>query len=264
VSVYERTVRASTERVWENVHDWEHLPWLHGESFSSIDCVDSGGWGWRARIGLQPSDASRAILLELVVEPDEPRYVSRTLEGNGAGTEIWTHVDARSSDETRITVEFWLKDVAEGDVAGLGAMFTKLYTRLWDEDEEMMQGRERELCARGATNEVAPSRLHLGPADELTLPVLVDYAGRRFRVIRHAGGLVAHAVVCPHLLGPLGDAPVMDGRVVCPWHGYAFDVATGRECSGRRLRLAPAPSVRVDATGVWLEPALDSNDVPSS
>ena len=36
VGVYQRTVGVSTERVWENVHDWAHLPWLHGASFSSI------------------------------------------------------------------------------------------------------------------------------------------------------------------------------------------------------------------------------------
>ena len=41
VAVYRRTIAASLERVRENVHDWEHLPWLHRESFSSID---SGAW----------------------------------------------------------------------------------------------------------------------------------------------------------------------------------------------------------------------------
>jgi nitrite reductase/ring-hydroxylating ferredoxin subunit len=35
--------------------------------------------------------------------------------------------------------------------------------------------------------------------------------------------------VCPHFGGPLDDAPVDDrGIVTCPWHGYRFDVRTGR------------------------------------
>ena len=34
---------------------------------------------------------------------------------------------------------------------------------------------------------------------------------------------------------------------MCPWHGYAFDVATGKECTGRRMRLVEAPQVEVDA-----------------
>jgi nitrite reductase (NADH) small subunit len=33
--------------------------------------------------------------------------------------------------------------------------------------------------------------------------------------------------VCPHEGGPLGEGIVEDGKVVCPWHGYPFDVHTG-------------------------------------
>jgi nitrite reductase (NADH) small subunit len=33
--------------------------------------------------------------------------------------------------------------------------------------------------------------------------------------------------VCPHEGGPLGEGIVEDGRVVCPWHAYAFDPRTG-------------------------------------
>jgi nitrite reductase (NADH) small subunit len=33
--------------------------------------------------------------------------------------------------------------------------------------------------------------------------------------------------ICPHEGGPLGEGTIEDGRVVCPWHAYAFDVHTG-------------------------------------
>ena len=33
--------------------------------------------------------------------------------------------------------------------------------------------------------------------------------------------------VCPHEEGPLGEGTIEGGRVVCPWHSYAFDVRTG-------------------------------------
>jgi nitrite reductase (NADH) small subunit len=33
--------------------------------------------------------------------------------------------------------------------------------------------------------------------------------------------------VCPHEGGPLGEGTIENGRVVCPWHEYAFDVKTG-------------------------------------
>jgi nitrite reductase/ring-hydroxylating ferredoxin subunit len=258
VASYERTVSTSAERVWENVRDWEHLPWLHSSTFSSIDCVDAGEWGWRAKIGLQGGE--RSILLELVIEPDEPRYVSRTLEGGGAGTEIWTRVTERGEKQTDIAVEFWLPDVTEDHVKRLGEVFVKLYTSLWDEDESMMVRRADELTQRrassGRTGE--PLSMSLGTLDEVRseLPLVVRFDGDPFRVIEHEGVLIAHSVVCPHLLGPLAEAPVEDGRIVCPWHGYGFDVKTGRQCggSGGKMKLATPPAVSVDpeTKQVWL------------
>ena len=49
-----------------------------------------------------------------------------------------------------------------------------------------------------------------------------------------------------HWLGPLDDAPLEDGCVRCPWHGYLFDIRTGRSSDGHRLRLAPSPRVTPD------------------
>ena len=53
VATYERRVAADGMRVWENVLDWEHLPWLHRESFASIELREAGPWGWRARAPLR-------------------------------------------------------------------------------------------------------------------------------------------------------------------------------------------------------------------
>jgi nitrite reductase (NADH) small subunit len=33
--------------------------------------------------------------------------------------------------------------------------------------------------------------------------------------------------VCPHEGGPLGEGTIEEGRVVCPWHAFAFDLQTG-------------------------------------
>jgi nitrite reductase (NADH) small subunit len=32
---------------------------------------------------------------------------------------------------------------------------------------------------------------------------------------------------CPHEGGPLGEGSIDGGKIVCPWHAYAFDVTTG-------------------------------------
>jgi nitrite reductase (NADH) small subunit len=43
------------------------------------------------------------------------------------------------------------------------------------------------------------------------------------------GTLRALGAVCPHLGGPLADG-LLDGRVViCPLHGYTYDLNTGTE-----------------------------------
>jgi len=137
----------------------------------------------------------------------------------------------------------------------LGAVYTALYTGLWDQDEEMMQTRERafaEQAEREKAQAVAPpgaDPADLGSWQELTarLPILVEFAGHRFRVVDLDGQPVAHSAECPHWLGPLEDCPVEAGVVTCPWHGYQFDVATGRSVEDRSLRLRPAPRFEVDA-----------------
>ena len=35
-ATYHREVIASLEHVWENVFDWEHLPWLHSSDRKSV------------------------------------------------------------------------------------------------------------------------------------------------------------------------------------------------------------------------------------
>jgi nitrite reductase (NADH) small subunit len=32
---------------------------------------------------------------------------------------------------------------------------------------------------------------------------------------------------CPHHGGPLGEGVLENGKVICPWHAYAFDLETG-------------------------------------
>jgi nitrite reductase (NADH) small subunit len=41
------------------------------------------------------------------------------------------------------------------------------------------------------------------------------------------GKLSAIGNICPHRLGPLGGGWIEEGKVMCPWHAWAFDVETG-------------------------------------
>ena len=45
---------------------------------------------------------------------------------------------------------------------------------------------------------------------------------------------------CPHRGGPLAEGMVEAGKVVCPWHAWAFDPATGAtDSSQERVAVYP-------------------------
>ena len=46
---------------------------------------------------------------------------------------------------------------------------------------------------------------------------------------------------CAHQGGPLGDGFLQDGCVVCPWHGYRFDVLSGECTQGGQCRFGRRP-----------------------
>jgi nitrite reductase/ring-hydroxylating ferredoxin subunit len=250
---YARRVAAPLERVWENVLDWEHLPCLHHESFCGIALEEAGDWGWRARVRVPPREDPRALTLEVRVDREAGVYHSRTLEGPGAGTDVVTTLAAADGEHTEVRVAFHVPGVPRDAAKAVAAGWLRLYARLWDQDEAMMVRRHALLAGRaaGPPRPGARAPLALGPASALRarLPLLVDVAGDRFRVLEHGGRLLAHAAVCPHLGGPLEDAALEAGAVICPWHGYRFDCASGRGPEGQRCRMPVRATVEVDARG---------------
>lgn len=47
-------------------------------------------------------------------------------------------------------------------------------------------------------------------------------AGERVAVFRYEGRISALSNVCQHQNGPLGEGRIVNGCVVCPWHGYEY------------------------------------------
>jgi len=67
----------------------------------------------------------------------------------------------------------------------------------------------------------------------------VTVAGKPVAVANVGGQFYAINNTCLHRGGPLGDG-VLDGKVVtCPWHGWQYDVTTGKVMQN--------PSVGVDS-----------------
>ncbi len=47
--------------------------------------------------------------------------------------------------------------------------------------------------------------------------------------------------VCLHRGGPLGTGVVMDGKVICPWHGWAWNPKTGEAAHNPQARMQVYP-----------------------
>lgn len=71
-------------------------------------------------------------------------------------------------------------------------------------------------------------------------------------VYRVAGTFQALDGVCPHAGGPLAKGRLNGNIVTCPWHGWQFDVSTGRHCLNANLN-QPRFSVKIEDDGVWVE-----------
>jgi nitrite reductase (NADH) small subunit len=55
------------------------------------------------------------------------------------------------------------------------------------------------------------------------------------------GTITAMDNVCLHRGGPLGQGVIEKGKVVCPWHGWAWDPRTGQAGDNPNLKLAVYP-----------------------
>jgi len=252
VAVYHRTIGASLERIWENVLDWEHLPWLHRSTFSHIRLLERRQDGWIAETALREAPRGHDVVIDVHSDRAALLYHSRTVDGPGTGTDIVTRLEPLGPHVTRIAVEFLVPDASPKRASSLGDAYTRTYTRLWDEDEAMMRRRQAVLDHARRRRRGLTEPIDLGPEPLLRarLPLLVEAGnGESYRVIEIDGALVAHGSVCPHWGGPLGEAIVADGCLTCPWHGYRFDVRTGRSADGRGLCLDAAPRVVRDRSG---------------
>lgn len=69
----------------------------------------------------------------------------------------------------------------------------------------------------------------LGPLDRIPegRAKVVALAGERVAVFRRGLEVFAMSNVCQHQNGPLGEGRVVNGCVVCPWHGYEYQLETG-------------------------------------
>jgi nitrite reductase (NADH) small subunit len=75
--------------------------------------------------------------------------------------------------------------------------------------------------------------------------------GRTIALCHTADGFFATDNTCPHRGGPLAEGDLMGNEIVCPWHLWGFDVATGL-CAGNPEISITTHQVRVDGERVMV------------
>jgi pyruvate oxidase len=77
-------------------------------------------------------------------------------------------------------------------------------------------------------------------------------AGRAVCITRTEAGYGALDNHCPHQGGPLGDGQLADGYLICPWHAYEYDPATGQPPPGFKDAATPY-AVEEREDGLYVE-----------
>jgi nitrite reductase/ring-hydroxylating ferredoxin subunit len=72
---------------------------------------------------------------------------------------------------------------------------------------------------------------------------VVKAGGREIALVRAGGRFVALSNTCRHRGGPVGEGDVDVGAntVACPWHGWEYDLATGKATLNPAARLDVYP-----------------------
>jgi len=67
------------------------------------------------------------------------------------------------------------------------------------------------------------------PLDELSPGSgrLFEWNGRQIALLNADGTIYAIDDTCLHAGGPLHEGSVLDGKVICPWHHWEFDLSDG-------------------------------------
>lgn len=85
------------------------------------------------------------------------------------------------------------------------------------------------------------------------IPQLIIIGSKRVCLVLHGDRFSAVQDACSHNGQSLSSGGTVNylGEIVCPWHGYRFDLSTGRPCDSSNPDLITYP-VRIDETGFYL------------
>jgi nitrite reductase (NADH) small subunit len=73
-----------------------------------------------------------------------------------------------------------------------------------------------------------------------------------YAICNVGGRLTAFDGICPHAGGPLGQGAIDGNRLICPWHAWEYDCATGVNDYDDNVKLSAFP-VRIDGNDILID-----------
>lgn len=80
----------------------------------------------------------------------------------------------------------------------------------------------------------------------------INLGGVEIALANVAGNIHAISNICLHRGGPLGQGTLENQVVTCPWHGWQFDVATGKTVQNQEVGVACYP-VEIRAGEIFVD-----------
>ena len=95
---------------------------------------------------------------------------------------------------------------------------------VWVLGLHVVAGRREAATDRAAASSAADGWVDVCAVDDIAEKrgKVVTVSGERLAVFRYDGKISAMSNACQHQNGPLGEGKIVDGLVVCPWHGFQY------------------------------------------
>jgi nitrite reductase (NADH) small subunit len=81
---------------------------------------------------------------------------------------------------------------------------------------------------------------------------VVEAGGKQIALFNVGGKLYAIDNTCKHRGGPLAEGEIDGTTVICPWHGWEYDITTGANLDDASVKLGCYP-LKTDGDDILIE-----------
>ena len=81
---------------------------------------------------------------------------------------------------------------------------------------------------------------------------VIEAGGKQIAIFNAGGNFYAIDNACKHRGGPLGEGELDGTTVVCPWHGWEYDVTTGANLDDPNTKVGCYP-IKVEGDNILIE-----------